>query len=338
MTAGAGTGAFIDDEGNLHVGPRVVPPPAWVSDEARRFLALPRGGGGSVPRPIPVDDLDGWHRFVREADAACEPMVSRMLAAAGDRSVVETTRLGGVTVHVATPTDVRPGRHTWARITVHGGAFVLLGGRYAAAEAALAAAETGCVTFGVDYRRPPEDPYPASVDDVVSVYGEVLERYAPAGVAVSGASAGGNIAAAAVLKARDSGLPLPACLLLMSPACDLTFSGDSFATNRDVDVVQPFRPGDCDAVYAGGADVRDPYVSPIFGDFTRGFPPTYIATGTRDIYLSNSAVLHRRLRRAGVEAELHVWEAGPHGNFPDGPEREDVTREEQHFLAAHLPG
>ena len=89
------------------------------------------------------------------------------------------------------------------------------------------------------------------------------------------------------------------------------------------------------ALYAGEHDLRDPYLSPLFGD-VGGFPPTLLQSGTRDLFLSNTVRLHRKLRDAGVDAELHVWEAMPHGGFFGAPEDAEIGVEVQRFLARHL--
>ena len=88
--------------------------------------------------------------------------------------------------------------------------------------------------------------------------------------------------------------------------------------------------------YAAGHDLTDPYISPLFGDLT-GLPPTLVQTGTRDVLLSNSVLIHRKLRKAGVEAELHVWEAMPHGGFGpfgsgDAPENREIDDEVRRFI------
>ena len=87
-------------------------------------------------------------------------------------------------------------------------------------------------------------------------------------------------------------------------------------------------------MYAGDHDLTDPYLSPLFGDFTPPFPPTFLQTGTRDLFLSNTVRMHRRLREAGVEAELHVFEAMPHGGFFGAPEDEELAAEVRRFLAS----
>src|SRR5581483_9639413 len=120
-------------------------------------------------------------------------------------------------------------------------------------------------------------------------------------------------------RARDEGLPLPAGLVLISPELDLTESGDSFQTNAGVDVMMPEGLMPANLIYAAGHDLADPYVSPLFGDFTKGFPPTFLQCGTRDLLLSNTVRMHRALRRAGIDAVLHVFEAMPHGGFGGAP-------------------
>jgi len=87
-------------------------------------------------------------------------------------------------------------------------------------------------------------------------------------------------------------------------------------------------------LYANGHDLADPYLSPLFGDLT-GFPPTFLHTGTRDLFLSNTVRMHRRLRAAGVDAELHVFEAMPHGGFRGAPEDEELRCEIRRFLDRH---
>jgi acetyl esterase/lipase len=87
------------------------------------------------------------------------------------------------------------------------------------------------------------------------------------------------------------------------------------------------------ALYAAGHDLADPYVSPLFGDFTKGFPPTFIQSGTRDLFLSNSVRIHRKLRDAAVDAELHIWEALPHAFFGGAPEDLELHVEFRRFLA-----
>src|SRR5579863_3980471 len=186
--------------------------------------------------------------------------------------------------------------------------------------------------WSVDYRMPPEHPYPAALDDCMAAYRALLAERSPQDIIVSGGSAGGNLAAALILRARDEGLPLPAGVILNTPEIDLTESGDTFQTNNGVD------PGcfslmPVNLLYADGSDLRHPYLSPLFADFTRGFAPTLLTTGTRDLYLSNTVRMHRALRDAGVPAELHVLEAAAHTGFPGSPEGAEIDKEVRRFVA-----
>ena len=124
--------------------------------------------------------------------------------------------------------------------------------------------------------------------------------------------------------------------MLVTPEADLTESGDTFETNVMVDVVLQQRLTDSIALDANGHDLKDPYLSPVFGDFNKGFPPTILVCGTRDLFLSNTVILHRALRRAGVNAELHVFEAMPHGGFSGAPEDVESLAEQIRFVDQHL--
>ena len=129
-------------------------------------------------------------------------------------------------------------------------------------------------------------------------------------------------------------MPLPAALLLQTPALDMTQSGDSYQTNRLLDVNLYGGGSGIASLYAAGTDAMHPYVSPLFGDFTGGWPPTLLTTGTRDLLLSDTVRMHRALRRAGVRAELHVAEASPHGGFmgANAPEDAEVIAECRQFI------
>ncbi len=116
-------------------------------------------------------------------------------------------------------------------------------------------------------------PFPAGLDDCLTAYRALLSDHDPAEIIVGGASAGGNLAAALILRARDEGLPLPAAVVLMTPGVDLTASGDSLQTNLGLDPLLTGASAPTFAMYAGGQDLTDPYVSPLFGDFARASRP-----------------------------------------------------------------
>ncbi len=124
--------------------------------------------------------------------------------------------------------------------------------------------------------------------------------------------------------------------MLLTPEADLTESGDTFATNLGIDSVLTASLAGSIALYADGHDLTDPYLSPLFGDFSAPFPPTLLQSGTRDLFLSNTVRLHRKLRAAGIAAELHVFEAMPHGGFFGAPEDVDLADEIRRFLADNI--
>jgi epsilon-lactone hydrolase len=311
---------------------RTIEPPLTISAEARAALA----DGARTPavfRPAP-GDLEGWQRAKEASEAWWEPVAAQMLAAC--RSRVETQCIAGVKTYRCTPAE--PGSVSRPLyLYFHGGAFVFGAGRFAMARGAKAADELGLTTLSVDYRTPPSDPFPAALEDGFAVYRELLAGAGGQRIVVGGSSAGGNLAAALTLLIRDRGLPPPAAVVLLTPEVDLTEAGDTFRTNELLDVTLKAGLPECNALYAGGHALTDPYVSPLFADFARGFPPTLIQSGTRDLFLSNSVLMHRRLRRAGIEAELHVWEAMPHGGFGFGsvPENDEIGQEVRHFITRH---
>ena len=122
---------------------------------------------------------------------------------------------------------------------------------------------------------------------------------------------------------------------------DVTKTGDSFYTNELVDNVLVSRDGFCDAatvVYAHGHDLKDPMLSPVYGDM-HGFPPAILSTGTRDLLLSNTVRVHRKLREAGVEAELEVYEGQSHAQYSRDdrlPETREAFGEITAFFEKHL--
>jgi len=325
---------------------RVVAPPATISPEAAAALSI-GAGIPHVARPLP-QDLEGWRRAIETNRSMWEPIASEMLA--NSRCSVETRDIAGVRTHVCTPAKADRGgsaagspqgsTSTAGRcryLYIHGGAFVFGAGRFAMATGARACDALDLPTVSVDYRMPPDHPFPAALEDCLAVYQGLLQDAPEQKIVIGGSSAGGNLAASLTLLIRDRGLPAPAAVVLLTPEVDLTESGDTFRTNELLDVTLKRGLPECNALYAAGRDLRDPYLSPLFADFARGFAPTFIQSGTRDLFLSNSALMHRKLRRAGVDAELHVWEAMPHGGFGFGsvPENDEINAEIRQFIARH---
>jgi acetyl esterase/lipase len=158
---------------------------------------------------------------------------------------------------------------------------------------------------------------------------------------VFGTSAGGALTLELMLRARQAGVPLPAAIAPGTPMSDVTHTGDSLYTNEYVDNVLVSDSGFCGAatmVYAQGHRLDDPLLSPVYGDLG-GFPPAILTSGTRDLLLSNTVRVHRKLRDAGVEAQLQVFEGMSHAQYQMDdriPEDRDAFREITAFFDRHF--
>jgi acetyl esterase/lipase len=308
---------------------REIPIPASVSPEAQAVLGMGHLNPAPAASP-PLDDVAGWRAYVEQADGFMRSMIGSVQFAV----TVETRDIGPCPVHVITP-DGLDDADRRVFLDIHGGAWVLGGGDLSIMTGSATATAVRARTWSVDYRMPPDHPYPAPLDDCVAAYKALLAERAPEEIIVGGASAGGNLAAALVLRVRDSGLPLPAAVVINTGAFDLTGASDSWQTNRGLDNLLGGDETPCMELYAGSHDVREPYISPLFGDLT-GFPPTVLLTGTRDMLLSDNVRMHRALRRAGVDARLNVWEAAGHGGFLGmAPEDTDRFGEMRSFSEEH---
>lgn len=251
---------------------------------------------------------------------------------------VVTHQLGSAKVYEVTPRNLASENRDHAILYVHGGGFVMGGGEAAIYPAMQMAGMAKMRVYSTDYRMAPEFPFPVPVDDTVEAYRFLLGKHKPQNIALFGPSAGANLAPAAILKARDLGLPLPAACAMHSCPCDLAREGDSFYTNYMVDIVLKQRMPDLGNLYANGHDPKDPLLSPVYGDFAKGFPPSILTSGTRDLLLSPTVMMHRALLRGGVRAELHVWEAMTHAPFFGAPEEAELYEEHIRFMLRHMGG
>lgn len=325
--ADAGPRARRDREGNLMLPARTIPIPRSISPLAQQALAASKI---SPPSRWPAgDDKAGWRSLVLEHEADLAKLFEGLPPFPG---AVAKRAVGEAQTFELTPHAFAPQRRDCAILYVHGGGFFMGGGELAAKAAQPLAMLMQTKVSAIDYRMPPDHPYPAALDDVVASYRDLLTRHAHSRVVVVGVSAGGGLAAAGLLKARDIGLPLPAAVVLLTPEVDLTESGDTFETNQDIDVILVRRLSESIELYADGHDLRDPYLSPLFGDFGQGFPRTLLVSGTRDLFLSNTVRMHRALRRAGIATDLHVFEAMPHGGFFGAPEDAESAEEQRRFI------
>jgi acetyl esterase/lipase len=225
---------------------------------------------------------------------------------------------------------------------LHGGGFIVCSIGTHRVLGARVAAGAGGRSLMVGYRLAPEHPFPQPVEDCVAAYRWLLEEgVAPERIAFFGDSAGGNLCLAAGLLAARDGIPLPAAMVLASPAPDLTFSGPSNVAKRDVD---PFsridNPARMVEYYLRGADPRDPLASPVFADLT-GFPPLLIMVGPDETLVDDCHALAERATKCGVDTELQVVEGAFHtwlGYAGVVPEADDCITRIGTFIAKHTRG
>ena len=162
--------------------------------------------------------------------------------------------------------------------------------------------------LSVNYRLAPEHPFPAAIEDSVAAYEWLLcQGCAPGELVVAGDSAGGTLALALLIFLRDHRRPLPAAAVCLSPAPDLTFSGESWVFNAKKDLMLDERKErQAIEVYLRGADPHAPLASPTFGDLA-GLPPLLIQVGSHEMLLSDATRFAERARQAGVDVTLEVW-------------------------------
>jgi acetyl esterase/lipase len=280
---------------------------------------------------FPADiDVSEQRRLLRELLSA-QPLPAEVTMTAA--------ALGGVPTAEITIDGIEP-RHVV--LYFHGGVYVLGDAFQAAALAAQIGRRTRAKVISVDYRLAPEHPYPAAVDDALAAYQALLDDgTAPSDIAFAGESAGGGLAVATLVNARDHGLPLPAAAFVMSPYADLTLAGTSMDTKREADPLlsrenlQARVPD-----YTSGHDAALGLISPIFADLS-GLPPLIIQAGTHEVLLDDAVRLARQAATADVEVTLDITPGVPHvfqAYYPILDEAAAALDRAGQLLSAHLAG
>jgi len=319
------------------IGPRSLPPPANASENLRKTLGAMPTPDLSAARTAPTTN-DEWKALIAVRDAEGAKLSQDMAKATGV-AIAEDT-IAGVKAYRLTPPKIAPEHRNHLFLHIHGGGWAFNGGVAAVGEGVEIAAKLGAPVISIDYRRPPDFPAPAAMDDIVAVYGDIAKTRRPARIAMGGTSAGGNLTLVATLRLKELGLPLPAAIFVGTPAVDMNKTGDSRFLNDGVDPGLTWDGLIAGAVkiYAGGTSYDDPHLSPIHADVS-GFPPTYLISGTRDLLLSDTALIHAKLRKAGVDADLHVYEGIAHADYAklfDTPESAQHYAELKAFVLRHL--
>src|SRR6202140_3416957 len=306
---------------------RVVPVPTTISPEAQKMLArVVSDATGPQTLGQRRAQTDKWQAGAGEAAKKVYPV-----------NIADDT-IAGVPVRVVTPLSIAPGKRDRVLINLHGGGFNVDSGSLS--ESIPIANLTGTKVIAVLYRLATEHPFPAGLDDAVAVYKELLKTYKPAHIAIYGTSAGAILTAEVTAKLKQLNLPLPGATGIFSGMGDFSQPGDSvalFALDGLSGHLDPPKRDSHSEYVPASLDPKDPVLSPLYADLT-GFPPTLFVTSGRDLLLSGTTLLHRAYLRAGVDAQLVVFEALPHAfwNNPALPESKEADRLVAQFLETHL--
>jgi monoterpene epsilon-lactone hydrolase len=280
---------------------------------------------------FPADsDVKEQRRLLRELLSA-QPLPAEVTVTAAE--------LGGVPTAEITVDGVEP-RHVV--LYFHGGVYAL-GDAFLAAElASQVGRRTQAKVISVDYRLAPEHPYPAAVDDALAAYEALLDSgIAPADIVFAGESAGGGLAVATLINAREHGLLLPAAAFVMSPYADLTLAGASIDTRGEVDPLLSREALEARVPdYTSGQDAALGLISPVFADLS-GLPPLIIQAGTHEVLLDDAARLARQAANADVEVTLEITPGVPHvfqAYHPILDEAAAALDRAGQFLSAQLAG
>lgn len=311
-----------------------LPPSPYLSDEAKE--ALPRE---------PVDPQAPMRRALQAGKVGeMRQTVPQHLAPLHERlreMYDVTTREGeiaGIQAYYARPAGGVPeASRDKILLNLPGGGFVMghaggTGMTESIPLAGLARAEVVSIT----YRQAPEATFPAASEDVASVYRELLKTHDPQDIAIFGCSAGGVLAAQSMAWFMEEDLPLPAAIGIFCASAEADWGGDS---SHYVRPFQALPPRDDERAYFKGVDTDDPLASPVRSDeILARFPPTLLITATRAQEMSAAINTHRQLTRAGVAADLHLWDGLGHAFFYDPalPESREAFDVMTRFFSEHL--
>ncbi|ARY90271.1 MULTISPECIES: alpha/beta hydrolase fold domain-containing protein [Lacticaseibacillus] len=203
------------------------------------------------------------------------------------------------------------GKHTKVIYQIHGGGYLAqFSNTYNKAAVNYSNADNQANVFSLDYRTAPKHPFPAALNDALTGYQYLLKHgYQAKNIIIAGDSSGAGLSLALTLYLRDHKDPLPAALVLASPWADLTASGKSYRTNITKDPLfgsasskkSPRHP--IPITYAGKHNLKNPYISPVFGNF-KDFPPMLIQTGSNELLLSDSKTIVKKARAAKVHVKF----------------------------------
>jgi epsilon-lactone hydrolase len=326
--------------GTVEVPAFSLPLSSYMSEQARQTLverppfAGLRGDGRKLTLEEGREFVNAWYRPQVERAKAVYPVH------------VEEKRIAGVRTDVVTPKNGVPAKNSHrVLIALHGGSysFATGGGLAGLAEAIPVAGTAQTRVIAIDYRTAPQHKFPAATEDVVAVYKTLLATYQPESIGIYGCSTGATLTATVIARLHKEKLPQPGAIGLFCGGAtkDDQIEGDSYYTAAAAMGERIPAPGEPHPPqsYMKGTRADDPMVAPVTSlEVLAAFPPTLLITGTRDPVMSAAAHTHARLVKAGVHADLHVWDGMWHGFFfdVDLPESKDAYDVMARFFDRHL--
>ncbi len=319
---------------------RSLPVPATVSPELQMAIAKSSTEAMAAVKQVPdLGDIEAWKNLIASYDQASEELFAQLRQQFPVTLAPQT--IAGVNTYRLTPPVISPENKNRILVHLHGGGYAFAGGTLATGEAILAAHYGQIEVISIDYRQPPDNPFPAALEDALAVWQALIKTHDVSQVGLFGTSAGGGLLLALVCQLRQLNLPLPAAIAPLSPWADLTKTGDSVFTNEYIDRTAISYDGLLDGLarlYAGEHDLKHPLISPLYNDL-EGLSPTLLISGTRDLLLSDTARLQRKLRRGAVPVELQLFEGLSHAEYLyefGTPESTAVFEELVLFFNRHL--
>ena len=311
--------------------------PSTVSTEAAARLRALYAVLAARPRPqqpVSMNDFDRVNAEVMQRVGPIATTVADHLGIARTDVVID-----GVPV-----LRLRPPQHCdhgLMLLYTHGGSYIYLSAATSLIVPSLIAVATGHEVISIDYTIAPRGNWTTATNEVLTVWNALLRGgMKPKATGIFGDSAGGGLAVGSVLKMRDEGLPLPGAIYLLSPWADLTGIGDTVATLADADpsIRAEFMTWGANA-YANPSCQKHPYVSPVYGNYAKPFPPTLIQAGTREVLLSDAIRQYQAISAGGKTAVLDIYEGMPHvfqALLIDTPEDEAAVTRAAQFFNKHL--
>jgi pimeloyl-ACP methyl ester carboxylesterase len=314
----------VDADGTVHLGPRTVPFPALASPEAKRAYirrmleraqdSAAKGGLASARSADAIAPPADWTKWSKPAALKIYPVVE------------ESQKIGGVGVTIYSPKEIPAKNRNKVAMEFEMDAE------------AIAVASLGQMkVIKVNYRG--GGPSTNANQDIVAVYRELLKTYKPKSIAMFGASGGCTLAQTTILWLPEQKLPLPGAVGLGTCSGGSNPGDARYTMNGlDAELSSAFSGRPPYGREAAPRKPGEPPATALDGDIPKGYPPAFLLCGARDMCLSQTVVLHRKLRNAGVEADLNVFEGMWHFFWvnPELPEAREAMTALAAFFNRHL--